>query len=243
MLRNIRTRYFAHGLGFLVSIGFPLVHIGILLGLNAFFDRAAPYGDSLTMFYATGLLPFISWMYLMRFTMTTVLSTRPLLAFPAVKIVDLLLAGAILEVLATCFSAILLGLVLTALGIDIIPPDPVQAALAFGMALLIGFGSGILCALLMMALPMLGVALGLMVIFAYMISGIFYMPETIPEPARYYISFNPILQTVEWMRSAYYEGYGAVLDKPYTVAVGVVLVFLGLAVERMFRGRFLVLTR
>ena len=242
MLRNIRTRFFAHGLGFLVSIGFPLVHIGILLMLNAFFDRAPPYGDSLVLFYASGLLPFMAWMYMSRYIMVTVFNTRLLLAFPAVKIFDLCLAGALLELLSSCLMAIVLGLVLASLGINVWPPDPIEAALAFGMALLLGLGFGILFALIMMALPMMGTAIGLFVIFMYLISGIFFLPDALPEGLRYYLSFNPVLQTVEWMRSAYYEGFGAVvLDKPYTVSWAVALLFVVLASERVFRGHLLLL--
>ena len=117
MLRNIRTRFFAHGLGFIVSIGWPFVHIVVLLLINAFLERAPPYGDSMVMFFVTGLVPFMAFNYMSRFIMVTALHTRPLLAFPAVKIIDILLAGAILEILSSCCMVIVLALTLSAFGI------------------------------------------------------------------------------------------------------------------------------
>ncbi len=45
---------------------------------------------------------------------------------------------------------------------------------------------------------------------------------------------------VEWMRSAYYDGYGAiVLDKTYLIAFALVTLFFGLALERLVRGKLL----
>jgi capsular polysaccharide transport system permease protein len=241
MLRSIRTRFFGHGLGFLVSIGWPFVHIVLLLLINSFFSRAAPYGDSLVVFFTTGLIPFMVFQYMARFIMITVLHTRPLLAFPTVKIPDLLFAGAILEVLSSCITVIVLGIVLAVLGYDIWPVDPIVAAQAFAVSLLLGLGCGILSGLLVMAMPMAAVGQGLLMIFLYLISGIFFLPTALPADLRYYLAFNPVLQAVEWMRAAYYDGYGSVLDKTYAVSFAVVLVFVGLAIERLFRGRFLIM--
>jgi capsular polysaccharide transport system permease protein len=45
---------------------------------------------------------------------------------------------------------------------------------------------------------------------------------------------------IEWMRSAYYEGYGGlVLDRGYVIGYAVVTIFLGLLLERTIRGHIL----
>lgn len=42
------------------------------------------------------------------------------------------------------------------------------------------------------------------------------------------------------MRSAYYEGYGAIiLDRPYLISFAIVTLFIGLALERLVRGKML----
>lgn len=241
MLRIIRTRFFGHGLGFLVSIGWPFVHILLLLLINAAIDRAAPYGDSLVLFFATGLLPFMSFQYMSRFIMIAVLHSRPLLGFPVVKMMDLLLAAAILEVLSSFCTVAILAVFLSAIGINYMPANPSDAVWALLVSMLLGFGFGILNALIVLAQPMWVTGNALLIIALYMVSGIFFLPEALPEAARYYLSFNPVLQVVEWMRSAYYDGYGSVLDKRYTIGFAVVMLFLGLLIERLFRGRFLIL--
>ena len=241
MLRNIRTRFFGTGLGFLLAISWPLVHISILLAISVIIGRRAPYGESSAVFFATGLVPYMTFLYISRFMMVSVQHTRPLLAFPIVKILDLLAAGAILEVLSSCCSTIALGIVLTAFGVDIMPLDPAQAAFALCAAILLGIAFGIFNSLLLMAMPLWMTVGSLFNVFMYVTSGIFFVPSVMPPQLRYYLYFNPLLQAIEWMRSSYYDGYGAeMLDKKYAIGFGVILLFIGLAIERIFRGRFLI---
>jgi capsular polysaccharide transport system permease protein len=224
----------------LLAIGWPFAHILILLLVNAIFDRAPPIGDSMVMFFATGLVPFMVFNYMSRFMMIAVLHARPLLSFPAVKIVDLLTAGALLELLSSCCMIIVLAITLMAFGIDVVPQDPIQAGYALLVSMLLGLSFGVVSALAALAHPMFVTGSVLLTILLYMVSGIFFVPDAMPPGLRYYLWFNPLLQAVEWMRSAYYDGYGSLLNKTYAVGVPTALLFVGLAIERMFRGRFLI---
>ena len=69
MLRDLRTRFFNHGLGYLVTIAFPLVHIVIIITTYSFFGRSAPFGRDAPLFFATGFAPFMAWMYMSRYIM------------------------------------------------------------------------------------------------------------------------------------------------------------------------------
>jgi capsular polysaccharide transport system permease protein len=241
MLRNIRTRFFGTGLGFLLALSWPLVHMGLLLTISIWFGRLAPYGESSAVFFATGLVPFMAFLYISRFMMVSVQHTRPLLTFPIVKITDLLAAGAILEVLSSCCSVIVLAIVLTSFGIDISPLNPAQAAFALCSSMLLGLAFGTFNSLLLMAMPIWMTVSSLLHIFLYATSGIFFVPSSLPPTVRYYLSYNPLLQNIEWMRSAYYDGYGdELLNKPYAVGFAVVLLAIGLVIERVFRGRYLI---
>jgi capsular polysaccharide transport system permease protein len=62
----------------------------------------------------------------------------------------------------------------------------------------------------------------------------------LPALARDILAYNPLLQVIEWMRSAYYEGYGdLVLDRTYVLSVAAITLFLGLLLERAMRGHLL----
>lgn len=240
ILRDIRTRFFGHGLGYLVAIAWPLAHILILLIVYQFIGRTAPYGTSMSLFFATGLAPFMSFSYMSRFISMSLMINRPLLQLPAVKVTDLIFGRAILEVLASCCMVILLLGILYVMDVDVVPRDLTQAFAAFGSALLLGVGFGVVNAILVVAIPGWFLAWILVLIILYLSSGILFVADSMPSNLRYLASFNPAFHAVEWMRLAYYEGYTAsALDKGYILAWGCGTLAVGLLVERLIRGRLL----
>jgi capsular polysaccharide transport system permease protein len=241
MLRDVKSRLFGNGLGFIFfSVGWPLVHILVLLGTYSLMGRAAPYGESLALFFAVGLVPFMTFNYMSRWIMLSLIMNKPLLSFPIVKVTDILIARAFLEMLGSCMMTASLCAIFWFLGIDFMPRDVVQASFALGASLMLGFGMGMINAIIAMAFYSWVTGYALLTIIFYISSGILFVPDALPEVARYPLSFNPVLQAVEWMRSAYYEGYGSlVLDKVYLLTWGICTIFGGIALERLIRGRLL----
>lgn len=240
MLRNIRTRFFGHGLGYLFYIAWPLSHILIVVAVLIGVGRSAPYGDSVALFVATGALPFMIFSYMSRFMMISVFMNRPLLAFPEVKILDVFIAAAVLEALAACCVTVALIVIAWFAGIDVMPTNIVQASYAFGAALLLGLGFGLANGVIALAAPFWMTGYALTIVVLWMISGIYFVPDALPEIVRNGLAWNPVLQSIEWMRSAYYEGYGGpILARGYTVGCGMGAVFLGLLLERAMRGHLL----
>lgn len=240
MLRDIRTRFFNHGLGYLLAISWPLAHILILLAFYTFLGRYSPYGDSIELFFGAALLPFMAWNYMSRFIMLSLVMNRQLLAFPAVKILDILFGRALLELLASCCMAALLVTIALAVGIDPMPADILQAALAMGAALLLGLGCGMLSAIIAMVMHGWVTIYTLIVICCYIFSGILFVPGALPSQFADILAWVPTLHLVEWMRGAYFEGYpDTLLDRGYVFGWAVATIFLGLVLERMIRGRLL----
>ena len=240
MLRNIRTRFFGHGAGYLIAIAWPLSHILILIAIFAAIGRAPPVGESAVVFVATGTIPFMTFSYISRFMQISVITTRPLFAFPEVKAMDALLASAILEFLASCCVTIILLIIAWSLGVDAMPRDIVEASYAFGAVALLGVGFGLLNGVIALVTPLWMTGYALLSLGLWMTAGVFFIPDALPEPIRTILSYHPVLQCIEWMRSAYYEGYGEqVLDRGYVLKFGLVSIFLGLLIERGMRGHLL----
>ena len=240
MLRNIRTRFFGNGLGYLIAIAWPLSHILIVVAMFTASRRAPPYGDSTVLFVATGALPFMTFSYLSRFMMWSVIMNRPLLAFPEVKVLDVLFASALLEILAAGCVTIILIILAWFFGVDVVPADIVQAAYAFGAAIVLGLGFGMLNGVMALAIPMWFTGYALFNVILWVTSGVVFVPDAMPASIREVLAYHPVLQIIEWMRSAYYEGYGSMmLDRSYPIFFGVATLFLGLLLERMVRGHVL----
>jgi capsular polysaccharide transport system permease protein len=237
MLRNIRTRFFGNGLGYLVAIAWPLSHILILVSIYTLMGRAPPYGDSTALFIATGVVPFQIFNYLARFMMIAVTRNRPLLAFPEVKVLDILFASALLEILAAACVTVVFFVLAWFVGIDIMPKEIVQAAYAFVATVLLGLGFGLFNGIITLAFPGWFTAYTLFTIVLWVTAGILFVPDALPKTLREVVAYHPVLQVIEWTRSAYYEGYGdLVLDRPYIIGYICVTIFLGLLLERAMRG-------
>jgi capsular polysaccharide transport system permease protein len=241
MLRGVRSRFFGNGLGFLVaSVGWPFTHMAIIIIIYIVTGRIAPVGDSLILFAATGLVPYITFNYISRNTMIGMAYDRCLLSYPVIKVIDLLVARIFLEILGSCLTAITFLVILYLAGIDFVPHDIEQASFAFAAAIFLGSGMGLINSIIAMAFTAWFTGYVLILIVVYAASGIVFVPDNLPQNYQYYLSFNPVLHAVEWMRSAYYPGYGShILDKTYLLGWGLCTVFGGLLLERLIRGKVL----
>lgn len=236
MLRDMRTRFFNHGLGFLIVSLWPLAHMLILIGIYTLFGRTAPFGDSMPVFFITGLIPTLTFMYVSRFMCLSLILNRPMLAFPVVKVLDIMAARAFLEVLAAFLTLFFVFIILLLSGDNPFPRDPFQAFYAYLSLLLLAIGVGSIASVITMFFSFFATLYGLSMILIYILSGTLFVVSALPESLVYPLSFNPVLHAVEWMRIAYYEGYSdRVLDKEYLIGFGATALCLGLLMERMFR--------
>lgn len=236
VLRDIRTRFFNHGLGFLVVPLWPLAHMLVLLTIYKFMGRAAPYGDSLNVFFVTGLIPTLAFMYVSRFMTFSLLLNKPMLSFPVVKILDIMFARAFLETVGAFLTLMFMAFILTALGDNAIPNDIWDAWGAYMAALFLAISVGSMVSILSLLFPPLATIYSLFMIVVWVTSGTIFVPSNFPDAISYPLSFNPVLQCVEWMRVAFYPGYpDKLLDRQYVLMFALTSLFLGLFLERVLR--------
>ena len=238
ILRDIRTRFFGNGLGYIVAILWPLVHIFVLLAVFHFTGRVSPIGNTI-VFLAVSVVPVLCFLYMSRFIMFSVISNSPLLAFPIVHLIDIIAARVVLEISAAFCVVAVVSLSLLALGYPVYPDNPSQAFVAFLGVIFCGIGLGVLNGIIASKLPGWVLAYVVQWIFIYTTSGIVIQPDIIPSFILDIFSWNPTLHVVEWIRESYFYGYkSVVLDKFYPFEFGVVALFAALFFERTFR-RFL----
>lgn len=236
MLRDVKTRFGGKAANYLVSILWPLSHIGVLMIIYTFVGRAPPIGDSAALFFATGLLPFMIFQYSSRLMMQAYQMNAPLLNFPIVTFLDIVLARAVLEVITGFSIIVVLASVLYGLGVDIVPRHPVEAAAALLASLFLAVGIGIVNCVITKFVKLWFFGYILLMIVMYITSGILFMVESLPKGYQEILVWNPGVQIVEWFRSAYYEGYGVTtLDRSYVLIIALVALAIGLTAERATR--------
>ena len=218
MLRDMRSRYFNHGIGFLMVPLWPLAHMLVLLAIYNVMGRYTPYGNSLNIFFATGLVPTLTFMYVSRFMAVSVIQNRTLMMFPVVKTIDVVMARALLECIGSCLTIIALFLVLIAWGEDPTPIDVPQAAAAYLTSIMFAIGVGSLVSVIVMFMSWFLTIYFLLMVVVYASSGVLFVASSLPSSVSVPLSYSPVFQCVEWMRSAYFPGYNErLLDRPYAV--------------------------
>jgi len=234
--RDMRTRFFNHGLGFIIQSLWPLVHMLVIMTINIASGRAAPYGEGPMTFFATGIIPALTFIYISRFMSLSLILNKPMLAFPIVQVTDILFGRAFLEVVAGCVTLAMMWAILLSLGANPYPIDAEQAVLAYLATILLAVGIGTLVGVITMFLPIFATGYALMGIIFYLTSGCLFVTSNFPDQIAVPLSYNPVLQCVEWMRTAYFENYSdRLVNKEYLVAFGLGSLFLGLIAERFSR--------
>lgn len=237
ILRDMRTRFFGHGLGFIIIILWPLAHMMLLLSVYMFLGRRTPYGDSMLLFFGTGLIPTLSFLYVSRHMALSLLSNKPMLVFPAIKATDVLLGRAALEIMAAFLSVILMFLFLLMQGENPVPYDVANATLALIATIFVAVGVGLVVGVLAMVAPGVAMIYSLFAIAIYLLSGTMFVVSALPTQVGEALAWNPVFQGVEWMRVAYYPDYPQkFLDKGYMLSFGVGAWFTGLVLERLLRS-------
>jgi capsular polysaccharide transport system permease protein len=240
ILRDMCTRFGRTFLGYIIAIAFPLTHLLALTASHVAIKQITPVGTDHALFIATGVLPYILCLYPARMIMLCIGQNHPLLAFPIVKPLDIALARAVLEVVIAFTVTIIYLLILLAADVEVIPLDFIEATAAILSTIFLGVSFGLLSALLyklMRAWLAMQIAI-LILLFAS--SGAFFVPTTLPEKIRDILWYNPLLQSVEWLRLAYYEGYGdEMLSRGYLLSVATSLFFTSILGERAVRGRIM----
>lgn len=240
ILRDMQTRFGRSFFGYIVIVGWPLSHLLGIVSAYLLARRVAPIGTSTVVFLATGILPYILCLYPGRQIMTCVVQNHPLLYFPIVKVTDVILARGILEILTAFWVTAIFILILFICGVDIVPLHYQDAIAAILATISFGFSIGFLGAILYkLTKAWMAAQIGLLILM-YVTSGVFFIPTNLSEDVQAVLWFNPLAHSVEWLRSAYYDGYGyGMLSPGYLLGVSAGLLLFALLLERLVRGKLL----
>ena len=117
-----------------------------------------------------------------------------------------------------------------------LPAHPERLLYAFGATCFLGFGVGTINALLYQRTQAWQHVEKLVARPLFFLSGVFYIPSTLPPEAVAVIKWNPILHIVEWTREGFYANYRSdVLNIFYPLSLAAALVIIALFAERISR--------
>lgn len=238
ILREVRTRFGRHRLGYLWAFAESLFWVLTFAGIHVVMGSSPPAGMDMLSFFATGIITFILFRTTATHCQASIIGNRPLLFYPQVRPLDIALGRSILEgvTLLVVFFGLLAGngLLQGELRID----DPLRVLAGLGIAWLLGLGLGMCLMGLSAYFAVTDQLVPIVLRPMFFISGLFFTANDLPPGLRDALLYNPVLQAVELVRDGWFREYQAhYLDLPYTLGWILVLTYLGLLFERFARRR------
>lgn len=230
MLREMATSHGRRAGGYLWTIAEPVGGIVLLTLIFSVGFRTPPMGTNFAIFYATGVVPFMAYLDMSGKVAGSVRYSKSLLTYPAVTFVDALLARIAFN---TVTQAVVTTLIFTGIVYTMdtrTDPQILQVALGFAMIVLIASAVGVMNCFLFEAFTWWQSVWSILMRPLFLMSCIFFVFDTIPQPYQDWLWWNPLVHLVGQMRMAFYPAYHAdYISYTYVFGLGLGLFALGLA--------------
>lgn len=223
VLREMEATYGRSPGGYLWAVAEPLAAIAVMSVIFALVLRAPGLGTNFPYFYATGFLPFAMYLHVSQHVATSIRFSRQLLEYPAVTFLDALLARFALNALTHLLVfALTMGGIIFAYDIRPILDWP-AILLALSMGLALALAVGVVNCLLFSLFQVWERVWAVFNRPMFVLSCILFLPETVPQPYRDWLMWNPLAHVTAQMRRGFYATYDAPLVQPlyvFGVALG-----------------------
>ncbi len=235
-MRDLTTRYSEHRLGFAIGIIFPLLSLSILLLLFKLRGRMVPADFSVGVFVATGYPLWIAFLGMYSRVLAAASRNDPLLMFPQITQLDLIISGIIVEMAINTAVFVILCAGVIVFTHATPPVDPAGVLFCYWSCGWMGAALGMVMCPLQRVMPLAVNFLNMFMRFGMWVSGVVFMVNRLPSWSWAYLKWNPILHAVEGARTLWGPNYHSpIFDPMMIVGIGFVLTTLGFVLERISR--------
>ncbi|WP_445467574.1 ABC transporter permease [Faunimonas sp. B44] len=232
IMREVRTRYGRNKLGFAWAIIEPLALAGAFIYVHALISSHPQYGQSIPLFYASGIIPYRMFAGIAGQVTTAIRSNQQLLAYPIVKPIDTVVARTLLESATKTVVLLIAWLILRVTEDITIVHHPGTVISAIAAIILLGASVGYFNAVIGLLFPVWERIWSLMGLPLFISSGIFFVPSQLPPEVLQYLTWNPIMSCLEWFRYGIYFDYIPVMSVNYVLSLSVILLVTALVFEK-----------
>ena len=237
VIRETRTRFGDSTLGYGWALLEPILHI---LTLSLFFavlmHGQPPIGTQFFIFYYTGIIPYHLFVHTSSSMTYAITANGSLLQLPLVTTFDVILARALLELATDLIVAVILLAGFGAFGFATLPVNLAGVSASLAAVWVFAAGCGFINAVITGFFKSWDKIWPQVTRMLYFCSGIFYVPGNMPDWVRNILTWNPVLQTVDWFRSSFFPDYDPHwLDRTYLLTVAGLVLLAGLVLERSLR--------
>lgn len=235
ILREMSASYGRSIGGYAWVILEPVLGIGLLVAVFSVGFKSPPLGTNFALFYATGMMPLFMFTTTAAKVSQAMNYSRQLLNYPRVTFLDAILARFLLNMITQCVITFILigGILLMSETRSTFHLTKIVSSLTMGASL--GLGVGILLCTLISQHPIWQTVWSVLTRPLILVSGVIILTETIPDPYRSWLHWNPIVHIVTEMRRAFYYSYRAeYLDTSFVYMVSLACGVIGLFFLRRY---------
>ena len=239
IIRDSRTRYGHSDLGYLWALINPLLQTTVLVLVFTALGRRVPLNASLPVFFTMGILPYQFWHSSVSRGATAAGSNGPLLSYPQVKVLDVVISRVLLD-----FSTMILVFLIFIVALHYVTGepfsswfgDPLQMVLAFSSLIYFAFGSAVFSSGLARVFPAWHEVFGYLSRPLWFTSGIFFTLQGLSKGFQKWALINPVAHMMEWIKSAMLPSFHSDVYRPmFILTTATVLLFIGLTIEWLWR--------
>jgi len=235
ILREMSTTYGRSPGGYVWVIIEPLAAVAVLAITFSLLTRSPPLGQNYILFYASGYLPLAAYQSISGKIASAIRYSKPLLAYPTVTYVDAIVARILLAVLTDLLvSLIIFGVTIMTIR-DSVSIDYIALMRCVGMVVAFGTGVGLVNCFLTSVLPIWQFIWAVLNRPMFLISGVMFLIDGVPETIRSYLLYLPITHFVSMGRVGFYSSYkGVYVSDAYVYGVSLVLAAFGMLMLHRF---------
>jgi capsular polysaccharide transport system permease protein len=236
LVREMSTRFGSKPGGYVWALLDPVAHVAFLSLIFMAIAHAPPLGTSFPLFFATGYIGFQFYQASVGYLNTAVNSNRSLLNYPNVAPIDTISARYLLQLVTTivvgmCILWPLVASLKVQTSVNFL--HLIEAAL---IGSVLALGVGLANNVLFLKYPLYEKVFGIVTRPLFLVSGIFFLPDSLPPSARDAVLFNPLAHVVMKFRMGFYPQYRAIgYDAGYIWTFALLMLFTGILLFTLFR--------
>ena len=197
--------------------------------------RAPPYGPSIFLFHATGIVPYYYFVRVSAQTRSFDIDRSK--SLPCIDSLDEFIALCLTDFMIMTISTVVLFLILFfAVSPLALPSDPIACMCSLLFVAVLAFGVNLINAAIIKYTKIWATLLIIVTRVLLLVSGVIFVVDFLPPQIRSWININPLSHAIMWFRLGIYPNYPVhTLDRVYLVKCALGALLLGLGIERLVR--------
>lgn len=239
-LRESLDRFFGSRAAWAWLIFEPCVQFAGLALVYTLMGRQSVGGAPFIEWLLVGCLGFFFFRRTAVQTQHSVDCNKAFFAFRQVKPFDAAIARSSVEAFSMFIIATGIAMAANLVGRNMVPHDPLAIIVVCGGLWLMGFGYGLITAVIMRLIPESKYIFNMLFLPLYFLSGAIFPLEYVPVNYRVYLLYNPIAQALEILREDFFSPYNAQQTSlPYVYFWSLLLVVTGMVMLKIFHKRMM----